>query len=761
MRKIFLFAVWAIVFQAGVFSGESWGVQERFYVHSIRVEGNTRVERETILSQIELKTGYEGTPYELDKILKNLYATGFFADASLKLEEGGVLVIKVKENPIVNQMEIEGNDKISDDILKAELQLRPRQLYTLARLRSDAQRLRELYRLKGHFAAVITPEIIYRDQNRVDVIFNIKEGDPTGVRRIFFIGNKKYDASKLESVIQTKETRWYRFFSSDDNYDPNRLSYDRELLRKFYLEHGYADFYVKSGVAELTPDQKEFFITFTLYEGERYKVGKIDVKTSLKKIDLKALRQAIPFASEDWYSSKDVDKAVSVLTDLLGTMGYAFVDVKPEMEKDPKNKDTLNITFHIQEGPRAYVNRIQVFHNDRTNEEVIRRELRFYEGDAFNSSLLKTSKTNLENLGFFKKVTINKKPGDAPDLVDLDIQVEEERTGELSFGAGFSTADGALIDVKGKESNFGGKGEELQVGAVLAKHRQEYDLGYTVPYFMGRELSAGFDIYRVTRKRFQDASFDHKIDGLSLHMGYKLSDYISQVLGYRIQTEHITHVRKEASRYTHEQAGHKVLSAVSQETAYDRRDSRINPTMGYVVSLGNDLAGLGGNISYLKTQIKGAYYYSPWDDVVLEVSGRYGIMFGWGGRKTRIADRYVLGGESLRGFEPGGVSPHDSATGDPLGGQKFYGGTVEGTFPIGIPNEFGVKGALFTDVGSVWDSTVKGPAIVDKASPRLTIGGGVRWKSPMGPIKIDVGKALIKQKGDHTQIILFGFSSRF
>lgn len=758
MKKSWLSFVLGIVICAYSCSAKARAALEQFYIQNIRIEGNIRIERETILSQIDLKMEQNHTHEELDRALKNLYATGFFADASLRVD-GSTLVIQVKENPIVSQIQFEGNDKLSDDILKAELQLRPRQIYTLSRLRNDTQRIQDLYRLKGHFAAVVTPEIIKRDQNRVDVVFNIKEGNPTIVRRIFFIGNKKFDHSKLESTIQTKETRWYRFFTSDDNYDPDRLAYDRELLRKFYLEHGYADFQVKSAVAELTPDQKEFFITFTLQEGERYKFGKIDVKTSLKKIDLNALRKVITFSSDDWYSSKDVEKTISALTDALGNMGYAFVDVQPDIVKDEKSR-LLQVTFHIQEGPRVYVNKIRIFQNDRTDDEVVRREMRFYEGDAFNTAILKDSEKRIKDLGFFKKVTINKKPGSAPDLVDLDVQVEEERTGELSFGAGFSTADGPLADAKFAEHNFRGKGQDLRVGLTLAKRRQEYDIGFTEPYFMNRELTAGFDIYRVTRTRFQDAPYDQQINGLSFHLGYQLSEYVSQVWGYRIQTDNVNHIRQNASRYVREQAGNKLVSAVSQEISYDRRDSKVNPTMGYVIGFGNDLAGLGGNISFLKNQIRGAWYYPVFDDTVIEVRGRYGIMFGLG-RKTRIADRYILGGESLRGFESGGVSPRDTKTLDPLGGQQFYTAGVEMTFPIGLPNELGVKGAFFSDVGSIWQSKERGSTVFDKPSLRVSVGGGLRWKSPMGPIKIDFAQAVLKEKVDRTQLVLFGFSSRF
>ncbi len=759
MKKLGLFFVFLMISYASVSLKNAQAASEKFHVNRILIEGNIRVERETILSQADLKIGQDYTYDQLDQALKSLYNSGFFADAALKIE-GSTLVIKIKENPIVNQVQIEGNDKLSDDILKSEMQLRPRRTYTLSRLRIDTQRIQDLYRLKGHFAAIVTPEIIQRDQNRVDVIFNVKEGEPTIIRQIFFIGNKKFDHAKLESVIHTKETRWYRFFTSEDNYDPDRLIYDRELLRKFYLEHGYADFQIKSAVAELTPDQKEFFITFTLQEGERYKIGKIDLATSLKKIDLKALRKVITFNSDDWYSSKDIEKTIAALSDALGNMGYAFVDVEPTIIKNEKDRK-LDLTFTIQEGPRVYINKIRILNNERTDDEVIRREIRFDEGDAFNTNILKDSEKRIKDLGYFKKVTIQKHPGNAPDLIDIDYTVEEEPTGELSVGAGYSNADGPLIDFRGAEHNFRGKGQDLRAGVTLSKRRQEYDIGFTEPYFLNRELSAGFDIFRVDHKRYQDSSFDQEIMGLSFTLGYNLSDYVSQVWSYRIQSDNVDRIRPEASKYVYEQKGKKLLSAISQEIAYDRRDSKVNPTTGYVVGFSNDLAGVGGDIFYLKNQIRGAYYYSFSDDIVVSVSGRAGYMFGLKGRKTRIADRYVLGGESLRGFEAGGVSPRDVKTEDNLGGEKFYSASLEGIFPIGLPSEFNIKGAAFTDIGSVWGCRFKGPDIFDKSKLRSSVGLGIRWKSPMGPIKIDVAVPVTKAKADQKQLILFGFSSRF
>jgi outer membrane protein insertion porin family len=727
-------------------------------IQDIQIQGNQRIEKETILAQIDLMPGKGYSQEEIDQALKSLFSSGLFADARLEIK-GQTLIIHIKENPIVNQVVIEGNDKLSDDILKGELQLRPRQVYTLTRLRNDTQRIQDLYRLKGHFAAVVTPQIIKREQNRVDVVFEVKEGHATVVRKIFFIGNKKFSESKLESAIQTKETRWYRFFTSDDTFDSDRLSYDKELLRKFYLEHGYADFQIKSAVAELTPDREEFFITFTLEEGERYQLGDVKISSDFKGIDIKALEKKISFSSGAWYSNKDVENTINLLVDELGSLGYAFVDIQPQIKKNT-DKHLLDITFVIQEGPKVYINRINIIGNDRTDDEVIRRELELYEGDAFNSNKMKHSEKRIKDLGFFKKVTLAKQPSDSPDKTDIKIEIEEDRTGELSFGGGFSTADGPLADIRFAEHNFRGKGQDLRAGVTYAKHRQEYSFGLTEPYFLGRELMAGFDVYRVTRTRYLDASYDQQVHGISLLTGYMLSENLSQLWNYTIQSDKVTNVKESASRFLRAQARNSVLSGIGHTLTYDRRDSKIDPTTGYTLSLNNEVAGLGGSIKYFKNQASGSHFYSFSDDWILETSARYGIMVGLG-KKTRIADRYILGGDTLRGFSPGGVSPRDRTTKDALGGHQFYSGSLELTFPLGLPNEFGVKGAAFSDAGSVWQSKEKGPEVFDNKKPRASVGVGLRWKSPMGPLRIDIAKTIAKNKLDEKQVILFGFSSRW
>ena len=727
-------------------------------INSIEIFGNERIERETILAHMSLREGSTPTQQALDKALKRLFDSGLFMDAHLSIKNS-VLIVSVEENPIVNQVALEGNDDISEETLKGELSLKPRQVYTLSRVKADTQRLQDIYRPKGHFAATVTPKIIKKEQNRVDVVFEIQEGEKTAVQNIFFVGNKHFGGSRLGSVIQTRETRWYRFFSNDDSYDPDRVSYDRELLRKFYLEHGYADFVVRSAVAELTPDKKDFYITYTLFEGDRYQFGKIDISCILPNIDTQTFKQYLTMKEGDWYSTKEVEKTTTKITDALGNRGYAFVDVRPKPEKDEKGR-IITLTFEILEGPKVYIDRVTIAGNDRTDEAVIRRELRFHEGDAFNTNNLKMSEANLKNLGFFKKVTVRQDPSSSPDKVNIEIEVEEEPTGELSLGGGFSTSDGPLANMSFSERNFRGKGQALSAGVTWAKKRQEFDISFTEPYFLGRNLSAGFDLYRITQKKYHEASFDQNIYGTRLRTGYRLSDEWSQGWSYTIQREEINNIESNASRFVQEQKGKSMLSAVGHQITYDRRDNRIDPTEGYYVGMTNDYAGVGGNIKYFRNKLLAGWYYPVADQVVLGIKGSYGYIQPVG-QKIRIVDRFTLGGETLRGFEVSGIGPRDIATNDALGGRQMASGTAEMIFLVGWPSEYDVKGAVFSDIGSVWSCGDTASQVFDTSKLRASVGVGIRWKSPMGPISVDLAVPFSKGTRDKTQPILFGFSTRF
>ncbi|MGH6928397.1 MAG: outer membrane protein assembly factor BamA, partial [Dongiaceae bacterium] len=447
--------------------------------------------------------------------------------------EGDDLVVTVVENPIINRLAFEGNSRIGDEELQNEVQLRPRVVYTATKVQADAKRILDIYRRSGRFAATVEPKVIPLDQNRVDLVFEIHEGDITEVRRIDFVGNKVFDDSDLRSEILTQESAWYRFLSANDTYDPDRLTVDREALRNFYLKEGYADFRVISSVAELSPDRNAFFITFTVEEGERYTLGPIDVKTTLKDLDPESLRDDISTIEGDWYNAEELELTINRISDAVGDLGYAFVEVRPEAQKDTEKK-IIAITYEIQEGPRVYVERIDINGNVRTLDEVIRREFRVVEGDAFNASKIRRTRQRIQNLGFFSAVDLQTVQGSSPDRTIIEVNVEEQSTGELSFGAGFSTTDGPLGNVSLRERNLLGRGQDVRLDFLISGARSQLNFSFTEPYFLDQDLSAGLDAYRTETDRTSNTTFKERNLGGGFRFGWSWSEFFRQNVRYNL-----------------------------------------------------------------------------------------------------------------------------------------------------------------------------------------------------------------------------------
>jgi outer membrane protein insertion porin family len=749
-------------------------------IASVRIEGIQRIEPETVRSYLLVQTGDPWDAERIDRSLKALFATGLFADVKL-VREGNVLVIRVVENPIINRIAFEGNSKLSDKDLNGEIQLRPRVVYTRTRVQNDVRRILELYRRRGRFAATVEPKIIQLSENRVDLVFEINEGPSTGVRSINFVGNRVFSDSTLRSSIETKESRWYRFLSTADTYDPDRLTYDRELLRKFYLTEGYADFRVISGVAELTPDRDGFVITFTIEEGERYRFGKVDVSIGLKDLPREAVLPLLTVQSGDWYDAQELEHSISVITDALGNRGYAFVEVKPQVARNREDR-TVDIVFDVHEGPQVYVERIDINGNVRTLDKVVRREFQLVEGDAFNTNKMTRSKDRIKNLGFFKKVEVNNSPGSAPDRTVITTDIEEQSTGELSLGLGFSTTDGPLADVNVRERNFLGRGQDIRIGTVVSLRSQQIDLSFTEPYFLDKNIAAGIDIFEVktspTSNFFTGASpvYQQFSYGGALRTGYQITENLRQTWKYTGRSDDITNIQSNASLFIQLQAGTHLTSAIGQVLLYDRRDNRQEPTSGYFASIGNDFAGVGFGVEYLRSKVSGGYYYSVAPEWVLGITGEAGDVRGWGGQKVLLQDRFFVGGDNLRGFAPAGIGPRDVISSDSLGGNKYYVGSVALSIPLGLPKELGITGRVFTDFGTLFSNDQKNlvltpaqlaahggiqPIILDSAAIRATAGFGVSWKSPVGPVRLDLAYPIKKESFDKTQLFHVSFGTRF
>ncbi|QNT71393.1 outer membrane protein assembly factor BamA [Defluviicoccus vanus] len=729
-------------------------------VRDIVVEGAQRTETSTIQSYLLIQPGDPFDDARIDRSLKSLFATGLFADVSIS-RNGDQLVVKVVENPIINRVAFEGNERIDDKTLEAEVALRPRTIYTRAKVQSDVTRILTLYRRSGRFAATVEPKVIELPQNRVDVVFEIQEGDVTTVESIKFIGNKEFDDSELRTVIRTKESAWWRFFSTDDTYDPDRLSLDRELLRRFYLRGGYADFRVVSSVAELSPDREGFYLVFTIEEGERYKVGKVDVHTTLKGLDPTQLKDVLKLAPGDWYDADKVEKSIDALSDAVGTLGYAFVDVRPKLERN-REAHTIDLAFDINEGPRVFIERIDISGNTRTQDRVIRREFRLVEGDAFDAAKLRRSRQRIQDLDFFEKVNVEQVPGNAPDRAVIKVGVEEKSTGSLSVGAGFSTGTGILGDVSVRERNFLGRGQDVVLSALLGQRRKQAELSFTEPYFLDREVSAGFDGFYIETDRQSESSFDVRTYGGDLRIGYPWSEAFTESWKYTLKSSEMFNVPSSASIFVQEAQGTETYSEISHIAAYDKRDSKIDPTSGYLAKLVTDVAGLGGSVAYMRNRIETDYYYPVAENWVLSLSGNGGIINGLG-EDVKLLDRFFIGGNEVRGFKIDGIGPRDRSTNDALGGEYFYAGSVQLAFPLGFPEEFRIKGRVFNDVGSSWKLQENDPnhLIEDSSSLRASAGFGMTWVSPFGPLGVDIGYAYLKENYDRTELFRLNFGTRF
>ena len=746
-------------------------------VQRIIVTGNERIEQSTILSYLPLQAGDVANPQKIDLALKALFRTDLFADVKLSFL-GGDLTIAVVENPIINKVVFEGNSGLKEEKLRDEVTIRPRGIFTKAKVQSDIQRIIELYRRSGRISATVTPKIVELPQRRVDLIFEINEGAKSGVLGVNFLGNKEYSDNDLRDVIVTEKTTWYKFFSSNANYDPDRLEYDKEQLRKHYRNRGFYDFRVISAVAELAPDKNGFAITYTLDEGPQYKFGKITVETALKKLDKDLLQQLVPIRSGDLYEDERIEGATDSLTFAAGAAGFASVDVRPRYTANPVTK-TVDVIFQVNEGPRVYVNRIDIVGNTQTLDYVVRREMNLVEGDAYNRALVDRSKNNIKALGFFKDVTITEIPTANPDRTDLQVKIEEQPTGELSFSAGYSSVDQLVLDLGITQRNFRGRGQDVRARVSVGSLRQQVDLSFTEPRFLDRNLRAGIDIYSYKYDFSQYSAYQTSSIGTNLRVGFPLTVSSAMSLRYVLRSDSVKidnsfcdPTNPVVSLSLCAQRGDYTTSLLGYGLSLDRRNDPIRPTRGYYANLTQDFAGIGGDVNYLKSEIEGGWYHGFTKSFVLQLTGSAGYVGGWGGDSIRINDRFYKGGNTFRGFETAGIGPRDTNLNrlDALGGRAYAIGSAELTVPTFLPDQYGIKASLFTDFGTVGlldrrdklDSTGKiDPLIRDDLSLRASAGLSVFWKSPMGPIRFDFSQILAQETYDKTETFKFSTSTKF
>lgn len=715
-------------------------------IRSLRVEGTQRLEPETVLSYTRLRVGLSYTTEILDQAIRDLLASELLADVTIEGVESGDIVVRVRENPIINRVVLEGNKRLKNDKIVKEIKLAPRQMFTRTAVRADVARIVELYRRQGRFAARVEPKMVSLDQNRVDVIFEIEEGAKSKVRQINIIGNEVFDDGKLRGEMATKQARLTSIFSSNTSYDQDRLAYDQQKLRQFYLTQGYADFRVVSAVAELTPDKKDFIITYVVEEGPRYKFGPVTVDSNIRDFDDKVLAGNLAIKEGAWYNAKMVEDTVDQLSETAGMFGYAFANVSPEFKRD-REKLTMTLNFNIAEARRTYVERIDIVGNTQTQDKVIRRELRLAEGDAFNTFLVKRSQDRINSLGYFgEKFEIEQKEGSAPDRVVLTANVEEKSTGELTLSAGFSSLERFIFQGSIRQRNFRGKGQDLRLSADYSSYSKSVEVGFTEPYLFDQNIALGGTIFRRDYNSFNYLGSDRRTTyeqvstGGQLVLGVPLTEYWTASARYSLTHDSVGLDRNtfftdgkcdplKAGRYLCDALGKRWTSAVGLSLIYDSLNSRLRPTAGQRLVVGGDFAGLGGDVKYLRGRFDADKYWNIGGGWIFSAGLEGGYIHSLekaaaGTDPVRITDRFFLGEPQFRGFDIRGVGPRiqrlsytgsvaggnqtlitdkDQIFDDAIGGRAYYLGKLELEIPLGAgAREMGIRPSIFVMAGANW-----------------------------------------------------------
>src|SRR3954468_18663012 len=795
---------------------------------SIIVEGNRRVESDTIRSYFRVGPGERLDALKVDEGVKALYATGLFADVRPTFQ-GNRVIITVVENSVISRVQFEGNKRVKDEQLTQEVQSKPRGALSRPTVQADVQRIVEIYRRNGRYDVRVEPKIIERPNNRVDLVFEINEGGKTSVKDIEFVGNRAYSNWRLRDVVKTGQSSILSFLKNNDLYDPDRIESDRELLRRFYLKNGYADVRIVSAVAEFDPRRNGFVLTFTIEEGDRYAFGAVDIQSGVRDVDPGALRSKLRFSSGGIYNAELIEKSTEEMTIEMSKRGYAFAQVRPRGDRNFQTHQ-INIVFVVEEGARAYIERINVRGNTRTRDNVIRREFDIAEGDAYNRVLVDRAERRLKNLNYFKSVKITNEPGSSSDRVILNVDVEEQSTGEFSIAGGYSTADGIVGEVSVGERNLLGRGQTARAAVTYGQRSRGIEVSFGEPYFLDYRLAFGIDLFAKQTDSSSYYVYRQETIGGGFRFGVPLREDLAVQLRYSAYRQQIDldqilrdcnnvnpnfglgvpatyptaagfgtspattpppgytglnncYLNGEASAATKQQvdAGPAIVSLVGYSLIYNTVDNNKSPTRGVLAELRQDFAGVGGDVNFIRTNGDVRMYYELVSDIVSVLHLQGGYVTGWGDKDLRMLDHFQMGPNLVRGFQTAGIGPRDLTVGtsnDALGGTMYWGASLETQVPIyGVPKDFGMRLAFFADAGSVWNytgqrffpATATSVTTVDpftgvdtnNMTIRASVGAGIIWDSPFGPIRIDYSFPYLKDPNDRTQQLRFSGGTRF
>lgn len=738
-------------------------------VTAIEVKGNRSVDADTVRSRVQLTVGSAYDPAKADQSIKALFATGVFSDVRLE-RRGTTVIVHVVENPIVTAVTIEGNSAVDKAKIEPVIQLKPRQRYTLARGRADAVRVRDLYRRQGRLGTTVDATTRPQGDGRVEVVLAIKESEVTKVDSISFVGNRHYSERQLRDVISTSQSGWLDILKSAAFYDPERIEADRELLRRHYLKTGFPDARVTAAEAVKNAQGTGYAVTFTVEEGERYSFGAASVDSKLAGVDAAGLQSVLTVESGKVYNQETIDKSVEKLALALADQGQVAVRVRPIPKRDAARR-TIDVAFIVEQGPRIFVERIDIVGNKKTKDFVIRREFQVAEGAPVNAVMIERGRKRVQALGFFKSVAVKNRTGSAPDQAVITIAVVEQESNDLSFGVGYSMQDGVVGDISLVERNFLGNGQWVRLKLEGSLTRLQAEVGFTEPRFLGTNLAAGFDLFYKDIDYTRHASYMSQKIGGTLRARYPISEEWSVGVNYTFVRNKLYNVGENASAairdaipgFPDATSTTYNTSSVGYSLTYDTRDNKKRPTSGVYYTVAQDLGGVGGDVRFIRSVGEARAYYAVSDSVTAMGRATGGIITGWGGQDVRLLDLFYRGGETVRGFATAGIGPRDtlSANQDALGGRMYYGTTAELLFAIpGVPEDIGLRGAVFADAGSLWSTSTKAAALPgvagDKPALRASVGMGLAWDSPLGNLRVDYAFPVLKESYDKTQALSFG-----
>ncbi len=771
----FLNAVSAVALSAsmvatgsGIVTLASATVAEAATINRVEVRGATRVSPETVRANITIVPGKSFSNGDIDSSVKRLYSTGYFSDVSINVS-GGTLVVTVSENQLVNQVVFNGNRKIKDDKLQAVVRTRSLGPYSEATAESDIQAIKDAYAGIGREDVTVTTQVVPIAEGRVNLAFVINEGDRTKITAINFVGNNAYSNGRLEAVISTKESGIFSFLNRKDVYNADKLRADEELLRQFYYNRGYADFRVVSSDAVLDEATNEYTVTITVEEGERYDFGTVNVESTVEGVNAEELKGLVRTSEGTIYKAKDVQDSISAISKRVASQGYPFARVTPRGNRDFGNR-TIAVDYLVDQGERAYIERIEIRGNTRTRDYVIRREFDMSEGDAFNQEMITTAKRRLDALGYFSAVNISTQPGSASDRVVVIVDVQDQSTGSFGIGAGYSAGSGGgfLLEASIEEKNFLGRGQYIRLAAGRGQDSRTYNVSFTEPYFLGYRLAAGFDVFK-NENDYDDDNYSYEDKGFSLRVTAPITERISTTFRYNLtQMDYSGNLADLSSPYDRVVRNSPwTRSSISQTITYNSLDDANLPHEGILASATQEYAGLGGTSDFYKLTGKAKWYYTVNDDadIIASLAGSAGHVFNTGG-KMEVFDQFQLGQNDIRGFERNGIGPRSGKYGDSIGGTTYFTASAEATFPLPfVSRDAGFRGAIFADAGTLYgnevDTTADDQIKGTNSSLRASVGLGLIWASPFGPLRVDYAFPIAKEDFDRVQNLKFGISSSF